>query len=185
MSNSTVRKLKTSELNRLEAAALKAAPRVELSVFLDNVRSGLNVGSIFRTADGFRLRHVYLSGITVQPPHREVLKTAIGAEQTVPYTYFENSFDGLLSLKEAGYMIAVVEQTTESVALQDWQPKRDQRWVAVLGNEVRGVSDDLLALADVCLEVPQFGAKHSFNVSICAAIISWEYMRSCGLSGLE
>lgn len=179
------KKLKASELDRMDAAAFEAAPKVGLSVFLDNVRSGLNVGSVFRTADGFRLERVYLSGITVQPPHREVLKSAIGAEQTVAYTYFEDSLAGLRSLKEKGFQIAIVEQTAASLPLQHWQPLAEQRWVAVLGNEVKGVSEELLQLADICLEVPQFGTKHSFNVSTCCAMICWEYMRSCGLYRIE
>lgn len=178
------RKLKVFELGRLDAEAYRDARKVSLYVFLDNIRSGLNVGSVFRTADAFRLGGVYLGGITVQPPHREVLKTALGAEQTVEWSHHENALVALQDLKAQGFKVAIVEQVEHSEPLQAWLPKPDEKWVVVLGNEVKGVQDELLPLADVCLEVPQYGTKHSLNISVCAGIVCWEYMRSTGLSQL-
>jgi tRNA G18 (ribose-2'-O)-methylase SpoU len=176
------RKLKVFELGRLDAEAYRDAQKVSLYVFLDNIRSGLNVGSVFRTADAFRLSGVYLGGITVQPPHREVLKTALGAEQTVDWSHHEDAVAALRELKAQGFKVAIVEQVEHSVPLQAWNPNADEKWIVVLGNEVKGVQDELLPLADLCLEVPQFGTKHSLNISVCAGIVCWEYMRSTGLS---
>jgi 23S rRNA (guanosine2251-2'-O)-methyltransferase len=180
-----IKKLKGAELLRLSADAPAQAVRVPLRFMLDNIRSGNNVGSFFRTADGFRLDGVVLTGISAQPPHRDILKTSLGAEKTVPWTYVANGVEALHALRTEGFKIAIIEQTTASISLEDWQPTTDEKWVVVMGNEVSGVAEELLALGDVCIEVPQFGTKHSFNVAVCGGIVSWEFMRKCGLSFLS
>lgn len=180
-----IKKLKGAELLRLSADAAAQAKRVPLRFVLDNIRSGNNVGSFFRTADGFRLDGVVLTGISAQPPHRDILKTSLGAEKTVPWNYVENGVEALHDLRAAGFKIAIIEQTTASISLEDWQPATDEQWAVVLGNEVSGVADELLALADICIEIPQFGTKHSFNVAVCGGMVSWEFMRKCGLRFLS
>ncbi len=177
-----IKKLKGAELLRLSADAAAQAKRVPLRFVLDNIRSGNNVGSFFRTADGFRLDGVVLTGISAQPPHRDILKTSIGAEKAVPWSYVENGVEALYDLRNAGFKIAIIEQTTASISIENWQPTINEQWAVVFGNEVSGVADELLVLADVCLEIPQFGTKHSFNVAVCGGIVSWEFMRKCGLS---
>lgn len=168
-------------MGRLSADAFQHAPKIGLRVALDNVRSGNNVGSVFRTADAFRLREVLLGGITAQPPHRDIQKTALGAEQHVNWRHFMELQGELLALKKAGVKIACVEQVTNSTPLQNWQPAEGEEWCVVVGNEVSGVDDALVHLADVCLEIPQFGSKHSLNVSVCTGMVMWQYMQACGL----
>ncbi len=180
-----IRKLNVRELNRHSAETLRTLPRAPLSILLDNVRSGNNVGSVMRTADAFRLAEVILAGITVQPPHRDVLKTSLGAERTVPWQHTVEAAATIHAFKAAGGKVAVVEQTTASVPLEEWRPNHQEPWLIVLGNEVGGVGDGLPDLADVCIEVPQFGQKHSLNISVCAGIVCWHYMTSCGLSFLR
>lgn len=180
-----VRKLTVSELNRLAPDVLSTKQRVPLRILLDNIRSGNNVGSIIRTADGFRLDQVLLSGITVAPPHRDILKTSLGAERSVPWSYLGSPVEAIHRCREDGYRIAVVEQTSNSIPLQEWQPEPGDKWLIVVGNEVTGVTDELLPLADCCIEVPQFGSKHSFNVAVCTAMVSWHYMNLAGLSFLH
>lgn len=180
-----IKKLKGDDLQRLSADAATTAVRVPLRFVLDNIRSGNNVGSFFRTADGFRLDGVELAGITAQPPHRDILKTSLGAEKTVPWSHFATSVDAVLELQKQGFKIAIIEQTSASISLEAWHPEPNDKWAVVMGNEVSGVADNLLPLADVCIEVPQFGTKHSFNVAVCGGIVAWEFMRKCGLSYLS
>lgn len=180
-----IRKLRTEELLRATPAELSALPRVPLTVVLDNLRSGNNVGSILRTADAFRLEQVVMAGITVTPPHRDILKTSLGAERTVPWQAATSASDWLRKAKSEGCRVAVLEQTTGSVALSDWRPQPNERWLLVAGNEVGGVGDELPELADVCVEVPQFGTKHSLNVAVCVGIVIWDYMTKVGLSYLS
>lgn len=177
MPNFPKRRKKTmEELERLMPFEFKERSKHPVILVLDNLRSGLNVGSLFRTADAFAIEAVYLCGITVQPPHRELLKTAIGAELSVSWKYFENSTIAIQELKAKGYQIIGVEQTTDSVSLDDWQPE-GQELAFVLGNEVEGLEDKVLTLLDQCLEIPQFGTKHSINVAVCGGIILWEAIR--------
>lgn len=172
-----MRKLKLQELNRLSLKDFKSAEKSPIVLVLDNIRSGLNVGSAFRTADGFALEKIYLCGITAQPPHREILKTAIGASESVNWEFFEKSTDAIAFLKKQGYLIIAVEQAEGSTSLPDFEWPKEKKIALVFGNEVRGVSTEVMNEIDICLEVPQFGTKHSFNISVCIGIVVWELFR--------
>jgi 23S rRNA (guanosine2251-2'-O)-methyltransferase len=168
------RKLKNIELNRLTIDEFKNSPKWPVVVILDNVRSMLNVGSIFRTCDAFNIKHLYLTGITPRPPHREISKTAIGAELAVSWSYHQDTKEIINELREQGFKIYGVEQTSDSVLLSAWTPKGNDKVAVVLGHEIDGVSDQTLDLCDASIEVPQFGTKHSLNVSVCAGVILWQ-----------
>lgn len=170
-----VRKLKLKELNRLTKHEYIQANKIPLSIVLDNIRSGMNIGSIFRTSDAFRVNHIYLTGISSTPPHREILKTAIGATESVSWSYIPNTIDCITTLRDLGHQIYAVEQTTDSIDIRQLSSINKQPTVLVFGNEVGGVSDDILHLLDGSIEVPQFGTKHSLNVSVCAGILIWEF----------
>ena len=144
---------------------------------LDNIRSGLNVGSAFRTADAFALEKIYLCGITATPPHREILKTAIGASASMNWEHHKNTKDAIILLKNEGYKILAVEQVDERTWLQDFEIKTDEKYALIFGNEVSGVSEDVLPLLDACLELPQIGTKHSLNISVCLGIVAWEFFK--------
>ncbi|MDG2246922.1 MAG: TrmH family RNA methyltransferase [Flavobacteriales bacterium] len=178
------RKLKVTEMGRLSPDEYAAEKKVQLIVGLDNIRSGNNVGSVFRTADASRLEKVLLGGISAQPPHRDILKTALGADKTVSWEYHENMVELLKKYQDEGWKIAIVEQMESSTMLQDWKAS-DDKWIVVVGNEVKGVSDEVCALGNVFLEIPQFGTKHSLNVSVCTGMVVWEFMRQTGLSQLN
>ncbi len=168
-----MRKRSLAELNRLDPATFKAAPKTPLVVVLDDVRSALNVGSVFRTADAFALQKIYLCGITAQPPHREIMKTAIGATETVDWAYHISIVELVGELRAQGYEIWAVEQAEGSTSLADYMPTN--RPVALIfGNEVNGVNADLMTQVHGALEVPQFGTKHSLNIAVCAGIVIWE-----------
>lgn len=169
-----MKKLSLKELNRVSVQEFKQQEKQPIALVLDNIRSALNVGSAFRTADAFALQHIYLCGITAQPPHREILKTAIGATASVDWSYFETTKEAIAALKSAHYLIAGVEQVDERTWLQDFEPDQGRAVAIVLGNEVNGLSDDILPMLDVCLEIPQQGTKHSLNVSVCLGIVVWE-----------
>lgn len=166
------RKLKLEELGRLSLADYREKKKLPLVVVLDNIRSGHNVGAVFRTCDALAIEHIYLCGFTPRPPHREILKSAIGASESVAWTHFESTSDCLRYLKNEKYLIAGIEQTTGSTLLRDYTPPQDKLAV-VLGNEIQGLSDDILEDLDCCLEIEQFGTKHSFNVSVCAGVVLW------------
>jgi 23S rRNA (guanosine2251-2'-O)-methyltransferase len=172
-----MRKRSAEELNRLTPEAFLLRDKTPLVLVLDHVRSGNNTGSAFRTADAFALQQLVLCGITARPPHREILKTAIGAQDTVTWAYYEHTTDALQALRAQGYRIVAVEQTENSIPLQAYIPPLGQPIALVFGNEVQGVSDEALALADEVLEIPQFGTKHSLNVSVCLGIVVWELFR--------
>ncbi len=169
-----MRKLKLNELGRMSVDAFKETKKLPIIVVLDNVRSLHNVGSIFRTSDAFCLQEIYLCGITSTPPHNEIHKTALGAEESVKWTYCEETTDILKKLKEMQYNLIGIEQVEGSTMLGDFQPIPDEKYALVFGNEVRGVSQKAIDLCDKCLEIPQFGTKHSFNVSVSAGIVLWE-----------
>ena len=171
-------KLSMDALNRLTAEDFKLKQKLPLVLILDNVRSGLNVGSIFRTADAFMVEKIMLCGITAQPPHREILKTALGSTDSVDWEYFAKTTEPILSLKNNGYLVLAVEQTTGKTWLQDFVPEQGKRYALVLGNEVEGVDEEALALCDGALEIPQFGTKHSLNVAVAAGIVVWEMISS-------
>jgi 23S rRNA (guanosine2251-2'-O)-methyltransferase len=165
------------ELNRLTPEAYKTEPKTPIILVLDNVRSALNVGSAFRTADAFALSGVYLCGITATPPHREIMKTAIGATESVDWKYFENTTAAVEHLKTAGYKVFAVEQVTEKIWLQEMQIQTGEGYALIFGNEVKGVSNEVLPLVDGCIEIPQFGTKHSLNISVSIGIVLWDLFK--------
>lgn len=169
-----MKKLSLDELDRISIDQYREASKTPVCLVLDNVRSLHNVGSAFRTADAFRLEKIILTGITGTPPHREIEKTALGATASVPWEYFEKPLDAVLKLKAEGYTMVVVEQTSESVALNAFVPQSDMRYCLVFGNEVHGVRDEVVAACDLALEIPQSGTKHSLNISVCLGIVVWD-----------
>ena len=168
------RKLSTDELNRLSPADFQKSKKLPFVVVLDNIRSANNVGSVFRSADSFGLSGVVLCGITAQPPHRDIQKTALGATETVNWKYSESAQAAVEELKSEGYQVLSVEQTSNSQMLAELEMKGDQPLAIVLGNEVRGVQQTVIDLCDGSLEIEQFGTKHSLNVSVCAGIVMYE-----------
>ena len=170
-------------MNRLSVEKYKEASKIPLVIVLNNIRSVYNVGSIFRTADAFRVNKLYLCGITAQPPIAEIHKTALGAEDSVDWEYFENTLDCVKQLKAEGFIVISVEQVEQSLKLQNWTPSLNFKYALVVGNEVKGVQQDVVDAGDGCLEIPQFGTKHSLNVSCAASIVMWEYF-SQFLNGL-
>ena len=175
-----MRKLTTDELNRLSKEEYEQAEKTPIIMVLDNIRSLSNVGAFFRTADAFRIEALYLCGITACPPHREIHKTALGADETVTWRYFETTEAACQALKEAGYRIFAVEQVEGSVSLQAF--KFEPHTAYVLGNEVEGVSEEALPFCDGAIELPQEGTKHSLNVSVCAGIVLWEAFKALRLT---
>ena len=169
-----MRKLSLKELNRVSVEGFKEQPKTPIVLVLDNIRSALNVGSAFRTADAFALEHIYLCGITATPPHREILKTAIGATASIDWSYEKNTIDVIKNLKKEGYYIYGIEQAEQSTLLHQAEPPQDQKIALVFGNEVKGVDDQVMNAIDDCLEIPQFGTKHSINVSVCIGITVWQ-----------
>ncbi len=172
-----MKKLRLDQLNRPSLEAYLKLPKTPLVILLDNVRSALNVGSVFRTADAFAIEELYLCGITAQPPHREILKTAIGATDSVAWTYESNALTALAQLRAKGYKILAVEQAVGSMALQKFDCRNDQKYAIIFGNEVSGVSEEVMQQVDGCLEVPQLGTKHSLNLAVCAGVVVWELFR--------
>jgi len=172
-----MKKLSLEELGRLSAEAFREAPKTPFTLVLDNIRSGLNVGSAFRTADAFALERMILTGITVKPPHREVLKTAIGADTTVAWEYQADIGPALKELKATGHFLVGIEQTDQSRPLQEFEFPAGKPLALVFGNEVHGLSEEALPLLDSAVEIPQFGTKHSLNVSVCLGIVVWELFR--------
>lgn len=172
-----MKKLKLEELGRITQEEFKKVKKLPIVILLDNVRSLHNVGSAFRTADAFRVEKIYLTGITGTPPHREIQKTALGATESVDWEYQESAESLVSQLKNEGHKIIVVEQTTESILLNEFDPTREEKYCLVFGNEVDGVSEGVIALADRAIEIPQSGTKHSINVSVCVGIVVWECFR--------
>ena len=173
-----MRKLSITDLNRLSKEEFQSTAKQPVAVVLDNVRSLHNVGSAFRTADAFAVEKLWLCGITGTPPDKEIRKTALGAEETVPWEHLMVAADCVRQLKEQGYWIICVEQAEESTQLQHFHPQEGQKYALVFGNEVFGVSDEVMALADGALEIPQFGTKHSLNVSVAIGVVLWEVVRA-------
>lgn len=161
-------------MQRKSAEEMKTAVRLPAVVVLDNVRSAYNVGSVYRTCDAFAAEKIFLCGITAAPPNRELMKTALGSTESVPWEYRKSVYDAVLELKVSGYTIGLVEQTDKSISLEKFRPDANQKYALVFGNEVEGVSESLLPIADLAIEIPQFGAKHSFNISVSAGIVLWD-----------
>lgn len=170
-----MKKLRTIEMQRLSVEEFKEADKLPLIVVLDDVRSMHNVGSIFRTGDAFRIEAVYLCGITSTPPMAEIHKTALGAEDSVNWRYFTSALEALNALKSEGYEVYAIEQAHGSTMLQDFKPQTDKKYAVVLGNEVKGVHQEVVDASDGCLEIPQFGTKHSMNVSVTGGIVIWHF----------
>jgi tRNA G18 (ribose-2'-O)-methylase SpoU len=173
-----MRKLKNAELNRLDVDSFKHAPKSPLVLVLDNVRSTHNVGSIFRTADAFRVQEIFLCGITATPPHKDIRKTALGATESVQWQYCENTIDAIQNLQSKGVVVLAVEQAEGSTILSDFSPLPDTTYALVFGHEVKGVSQEVVSAADVVLEIPQEGTKHSLNVSVSVGLVVWELFSS-------
>lgn len=171
-----MRKLKLEELNRQDIIAFKNSEKIPVVVIADNIRSAMNVGSLFRTADAFAMQKIILCGISAVPPHREITKTAIGATESVEWHYEKDITAAIMYLKNEGYHIVGVEQTDNAVSLADISIPVNKMAV-IFGNEVEGISEEVLHLLDICIEIPQFGTKHSLNVSVCAGIVMWELMK--------
>lgn len=169
-----MRKLKNSELDRLSVDEFKEATKFPIVIVLDNIRSQNNIGSAFRTSDAFRLESIYLCGITATPPHREIHKTALGAENTLNWQYFDTTLEAVLQLKEQGYKIIAVEQAEHSTLLQDYTPIKDEKIALIFGNEIDGVEQSIMDIADTCIEIPQFGTKHSLNITVSMGIVIWQ-----------
>ncbi|HPS97806.1 MAG TPA: RNA methyltransferase [Bacteroidales bacterium] len=169
-----MRKLTNDELNRKSVTEFRASEKSPFIIVLDNVRSLNNVGSIFRTADAFLVEAVWLCGITATPPHREIHKTALGATESVEWKYFESSAEAVRVLKERDYAIVSVEQAEGAVSLDRFATEPGKRYALVFGHEIRGVAEEVVNLSDACIEIPQYGTKHSFNVAVSAGIVLWE-----------
>ncbi len=172
-----MRKLKITELNRMTAEEFKQSDKIPLVVVLDEVRSMYNVGSVFRTADAFRVAGIYLCGITAVPPHPEIHKTALGAEDTVEWKHFKTTPEAVESLHADGYTVLSIEQVEGSTKLQDMTLDKNKKYAIIMGNEVKGVQQSVVNMSDGCIEIPQFGTKHSLNVSTTAGIIIWEFAK--------
>lgn len=171
-----MRKLLNEELPRLTVEAFRSELKTPFIVVLDNVRSHLNVGSVFRTADAFLIEAVYLCGITGTPPHREIHKTALGATETVLWKYSTSTLEALHELKAQGVKIVSIEQAESAVMLDEFVPDAKEKYALVFGNEVDGVAQDVVAISDVVIEIPQYGTKHSLNVSVSAGIVIWDLL---------
>ena len=172
-----MKKLRTIEMQRLTVDEFREAEKLPLVVVLDDVRSMHNVGSVFRTGDAFRIERVCLCGITSTPPMTEIHKTALGAEDSVAWQYYPSALEAVEALKAKGYEILSIEQAHGSTMLQDFTPLSDKKYAVVFGNEVKGVHQEVVDASDGCLEIPQFGTKHSLNVSVTAGIVIWHFAR--------
>ncbi|GAB4041978.1 RNA methyltransferase [Spirosoma jeollabukense] len=171
------RKLSLTELNRLSVDEFKDTDKFPYCLILDDIRSLNNVGSVFRTADAFRAQKLYLCGITGQPPHRDITKTALGATESVVWEHAPDVVNLVNQLKTDGWIIAAVEQAEGSTSLSDFRPEPNKPYAFVLGNEVTGVRDDVVQVADIVLEIPQFGTKHSLNIAVTAGIVCWDFLQ--------
>lgn len=176
-----MRKLRTVEMHRLSVEEFKEAEKLPLIVVLDDVRSLYNVGSVFRSCDAFRVEAVYLCGITATPPNAEIHKTALGGEDAVDWLYFQNTEEAVQKLHDDGYFVYSIEQVEHSTKLQTLQLDNNKRYAVIFGNEVKGVKQNIVDAGDGCLEIPQFGTKHSLNVSVTAGIVVWEFAKAMKL----
>ena len=169
-----MRKLQNSELDRLNVDEFKQATKIPIIVVLDNIRSLNNIGSVFRTADAFLIEKIILCGITATPPHKDIRKTALGATQSVDWEYTESTLEAIQKLKSNGVQTIAIEQAENAIYLQDFSPTNDKRLALVFGNEVKGVSQEVVSACDLVLEIPQFGTKHSLNISVSAGVVVWD-----------
>ena len=172
-----MRKLKITELNRLTVDEFKQANKLPLAVILDEVRSLHNIGSVFRTSDAFLVERIYLCGITATPPHPEMHKTALGAEDTVDWKYVKHTLEAVEELHNEGYTVLAIEQVEGSTMLDELELEPDKKYAIVMGNEVKGVQQEVIDACDGCIEIPQYGTKHSLNVSVTAGIVIWDLFK--------
>jgi tRNA G18 (ribose-2'-O)-methylase SpoU len=176
-----MRKLKNSELDRLSVPEFKKAGKMPVVVILDNVRSLNNIGSVFRTSDAFLVERVLLCGITAKPPHKDIHKTALGATDSVEWKYYSKTEEAIDGLRKDGYTIVAVEQTEESIGLEKFPFRGNEKYVFIFGHEIRGVQQEIVDLSDVSLDIPQLGTKHSLNISVCVGMVLWEAFKSIRL----
>ncbi|WOD42146.1 RNA methyltransferase [Hwangdonia lutea] len=169
-----MRKLKNSELDRLSINAFKEATKTPLIIILDNIRSLNNIGSVFRTSDAFLIEKIYLCGITATPPHKDIHKTALGSTETVEWEYAENTLDVVEKLKAENVKICSIEQAENATMLNNFTPKRQTTYALVFGNEVKGVAQNVVSASDTVIEIPQFGTKHSLNISVSCGVVVWD-----------
>lgn len=169
------RKLLNEELGRKSIEEFKKSDKLPLVVILDNVRSLNNVGSVFRTSDAFLVEKIFLCGITGTPPHPEIHRSALGAEKSVEWEYVESTVKAVEHLKQLGYLIVSIEQVEKSVLLNQFIPEFGKKYALVFGNEVKGVEQEVVDISDICIEIPQLGTKHSFNISVSAGIVLWDF----------
>lgn len=168
------RKLKNSELVRINAEEYRVSEKTPLIIILDNIRSLNNIGSVFRTADAFLAKKIYLCGITAKPPHKDIQKTALGATESVEWEYAENIMEVVSQLQNEGVFVASIEQAEDSVELNDFSVERDTTYAIVFGNEVKGVQQKVVSTSDAVIEIPQFGTKHSLNISVSVGVVVWD-----------
>jgi len=169
-----MRKLVNDELGRVNVEEFKKLKKLPVTIVLDNIRSLMNIGSVFRTSDAFTIKEILLCGITAKPPHREMQKTALGATESVNWRYFDKTTDAIVELKNNGITVLSIEQADEAKMLDTYEFDFSNEIALVFGNEVKGVSDEVIELSDDCVEIPQFGTKHSLNISISAGVLIWE-----------
>jgi tRNA G18 (ribose-2'-O)-methylase SpoU len=172
-----MRKLRMEELNRKSVDEFRESEKNPVIAVLENIRSAYNVGSVFRTADAFLIESIFITGYTAKPPHKEIAKTALGAQDTVDWKYFETTSDAIEDLKKEGYKVYVVEQVTDSISLEKLSDLNIEKIAFIFGNEVTGVDEKIISLCDGCIEIPQFGMKHSLNISVAAGIVLWEAVK--------
>ena len=175
-----MKKLTMLEMGRINAEEFKSAKKMPLIIILDNVRSLNNIGSVFRTSDAFRVESIYLCGISSPPPSPEIHKTALGAEDSVDWKYYEDTHEAVKELQSAGYKVLAIEQCEGSTMLDTWTPDFSDMngYAVVMGNEVKGVQQSVVDMCDGCLEIPQFGTKHSLNVSVTTGLVIWDFFKS-------
>ena len=169
------RKLKNSELDRLDVAAFKTTKKTPLIIVLDNIRSLNNIGSVFRTSDAFLIEKIYLCGITATPPHNDIRKTALGSTETVDWEYAENTMEVITQLQTKGVIIASIEQVENATMLNDFKPNKEKKYALVFGNEVKGISQEVVDASNAVIEIPQFGTKHSLNISVSCGVVVWDF----------
>jgi len=169
-----MRKLKNSELDRLDVSEFKDAKKSPIIIILDNIRSLNNIGSVFRTSDAFLIEKIYLCGITAQPPHNDIRKTALGSTETVDWEYAENTIDVVNNLKNKDVKICAIEQAENATMLNNFNPEPNTKYAFVFGNEVKGVAQDIVNASDIVIEIPQYGTKHSLNISVSAGVVIWD-----------
>jgi tRNA G18 (ribose-2'-O)-methylase SpoU len=169
-----MKKLKNEELKRISVETFKTTEKMPICIMLDNIRSMNNVGSAFRTSDAFLIEKIYLGGITATPPHREINKTALGATESVDWEHIADLKSKVIQLQQDGYKVYAIEQVDKSVMLDDFKPSKDDKYCLIFGNEVFGVTDELVDIVDGCIEIPQYGTKHSLNISVSMGIVIWD-----------